>query len=257
MAGHVDIAALDAGLLAREAWLERATRRWGRLAHGAALLFLLMLYSNPQFWWPWFQMLRLAFVSAGLCAVAVVGHRLVSGERIRFGGWAAAPLWAYLAFIPASLAWTVYEPDTRLAIGEAWKMAVVFVAVQNVVDRRARLRRFLLTGAVASLGPALGSIEVWRTGDALVDGFRTHWRGGYADPNRLAMALVAVLPFALYGAVTARRRGARAFYWAVATAQLAAIEPEREWVRTIAASCDAATAQKNARTPRRRAVTAP
>ncbi len=102
-------------------------------------------------------------------------------------------------------------------------MAVVFVAVQNVVDRRARLRRFLVTGALASLGPALGSIEVWRTGEDLVDGFRTHWRGAYADPNRLAMALVAVLPFALYGAGTARRRGVRALLWGVAAAQLAAI----------------------------------
>lgn len=216
-------ATLDAGLLAREAWLDRASRRWGGLAHGAALLFLVMLYSNPQFWWPWFERLRLAFVAAGLCAGAVVAHRLVAGERIRFGGWAAAPLWGYLAFIPASLAWTVSEADTRFALGEAWKMAVIFVAVQNVVDGRSRLRRFLLVAALASLGPALGSIEVWRTGDALVDGFRTHWRGPYADPNRLAMALVAVLPFALYGAVTGRARRTRLLFWAVAAAQVAAV----------------------------------
>ncbi len=213
-------AALDAGLLARGAWLDTATRRLSRLAHGAALAFLLMLYSNPQFWWPWFERFRLAFVTAGLCGAAVVANRLVSGERIRMGGWAAAPLWTYLAFIPASLAWTLSEGDTRFAIGEAWKMAVVFVAVQNVVDTRARLRRFLLVAAIASLGPALGSIEVWRTGDALVDGFRTHWRGPYADPNRLAMALVAVLPFALYGAVTARRRRNQVLFTAIAAAQL-------------------------------------
>ena len=216
-------ATLDPRLLAREAWLERAGRRWGGLAHGAALAFLLMLYSNPQFWWPWFEKLRLAFVAAGVCAVAVVVHRLVAGETIRFGGWAASPLWVYLAFIPASLAWTVWEPDTRLAIAEAWKMAVIFVAVQNVVDGRARLRRFLLAGAIASLGPALGSIHVWLTGDALVDGFRTHWRGPYADPNRLSMALVAVLPFALYGALTARRRATRVLFWATAAAQVGAV----------------------------------
>jgi len=216
-------ATLDPRLLAREAWLERAGRRWGGLAHGAALAFLLMLYSNPQYWWPWFEKLRLAFVAAGVCAVAVVVHRLVAGETIRFGGWAASPLWVYLAFIPASLAWTVWEPDTRLAIAEAWKMAVIFVAVQNVVDGRARLRRFLLAGAIASLGPALGSIHVWLTGDALVDGFRTHWRGPYADPNRLSMALVAVLPFALYGALTARRRATRVLFWATAAAQIGAV----------------------------------
>jgi O-antigen ligase len=215
--------ALDARQLAREAWLERAGERWGGLAHGAALLFLLMLYSNPQFWWPSLEKLRLAFVAAGLCAVAVVAHRLVSGEPIRFGGRATAPLWIYLAFVPASLAWTVYERDTWFALGEAWKMAVIFVAVQNVVDGRSRLRRFLLTAALASLGPALGAIDVWRTGDALIDGFRTHWRGPYADPNRLAMALVAVLPFALYGAIVARRRAVRALFWAVAAAQVAAV----------------------------------
>jgi O-antigen ligase len=220
---RADTMALDARLLARDAWLEKAGRRWGSLAHGAALFFLLMLYSNPQFWWPSFERLHLAFVAAGLCAAAVVGHRLVAGERIRFGGWAAAPLWTYLAFIPASLAWTVYAPDTRLALGEAWKMAVIFVAVQNVVDGRARLRRFLLTAALASLGPALGAIDVWRTGDALIDGFRTHWRGPYADPNRLAMALIAVLPFALYGALVARRRWVRGLFWAVAVAQVAAV----------------------------------
>jgi len=220
---RVDTMALDARLVAREAWLDRASRRWGSLAHGAALLFLLMLYSNPQFWWPAFERLHLAFVAAGLCAAAVVGHRLVSGERLRFGGWAAAALWTYLAFIPASLAWTVAEPDTWLALGEAWKMAVIFVAVQNVVDGKSRLRRFMLAGALASLGPALGAIDVWRTGDALIDGFRTHWRGPYADPNRLSMALVAVLPFALYGALVARRPATRVLFWAVAAAQVAAV----------------------------------
>ncbi len=220
---QADIVALDDALLAREAWLDRAARRWGGLAHVAALLFVLMLYSSPQFWWPWFEKLRLAFLTAGLCGAAVVANRLVSGERIRFGGWPAALLWAYLAFIPASLAWTLSEADTRLALGEAWKMAVIFVAVQNVVDGRARLRRFMLVAAIASLGPALGSIEVWRTGDALIDGFRTHWRGPYADPNRLAMAIIAVLPFALYGAVTSRTRPRRIFFWTVAAAQIAAV----------------------------------
>jgi hypothetical protein len=215
--------ALEAALLAREAWLARATRRWSALAHGASLAFLAMLYSNPQYWWPWLERLRLAFVTAGVCAGAVVAHRLVSGERIRLGGWGAAPLWAYLAFIPASLAWTLSPRDTLFALGEGWKMAVVYAAVQNVVDTRARLRRFLLVGALASLGPVLGSIEVWRTGDALVDGFRSHWRGPYADPNRLAMAIVAVLPFSLYGAVTARRARWRALFAGVAAAQLAAI----------------------------------
>ncbi len=214
---------LDAELLARQVWLVRASRRWHGLAHAAALSFVVMLYSNPMYWWPWFERLRLAFVSAAVAALAVVVHRITSGERIRVGGWASLPLFAYLSLVPLSLAWSIAPHETVGAVGEAWKMAVIFVAVQNAVSSRSRLRRFALAGSLAALGPALGSIHVWRTGDALVEGYRTHWRGLYADPNRLAMSLVAVLPFTLYGFMTARRRHVRALFAFAATAQLVAV----------------------------------
>jgi O-antigen ligase len=215
--------ALDDALLAREAALARASGRWRDLAHGAAVAFVALLYSNPMYWWPWFERLRLGFVSMGIAAAAVLLHRLTSGERIRMGGAGSLALLAYLAFIPLSLSWTLSRPDTAKAAVEAMKMAVVFVAVQNALDTPARLRRFLLVAALASLGPALGGIWVWVQDDHLVEGFRTHWRGLYGDPNRLAMSLVAVLPLALYGAFTARRPGARLLLAGVAAAQIAAI----------------------------------
>ncbi len=223
MSGHGEAAALDAALLAREAWLDRASQRWSALAHASALAFVAMLYSNPMYWWPVFEKARLAFVTCGLCGAAIVVHRLVSGERIRMGGRSALLLFAYLAFIPLSLAWTLDTPATLRQTVEAWKMAVIFVAVQNAVASRERLRRFLLVAALASLGPALGSVHVWWTGDALIEGYRTHWRAFYGDPNRLAMSLVAVLPFALYGAFTARTRWRRILFLAVTGAQLTSI----------------------------------
>ncbi|WP_242395144.1 O-antigen ligase family protein [Anaeromyxobacter oryzisoli] len=215
--------ALDEALLAREAALARASGRWRDLAHGAAVAFVALLYSNPMYWWTWFELLRLGFVSMGIAAAAVIMHRLTSGERIRIGGAGSLALFAYLAFIPLSLAWTLSQPDTAKAAIEGMKMAVVFVAVQNGLDTPARLRRFLLVAALASLGPALGGIWVWVRDDQLVEGFRTHWRGLYGDPNRLAMSLVAVLPFALYGAFTARRLAPRLLFAGVATAQIAAV----------------------------------
>jgi O-antigen ligase len=215
--------ALDDALLAREAALARASGRWRDLAHGAAVAFVALLYSNPMYWWPWFERLRLGFVSMAIAAAAVLLHRLTSGEQIRIGGAGSLALLAYLAFIPLSLSWTLSRPDTARAAVEAMKMAVVFVAVQNALDTPARLRRFLLVAALASLGPALGGIWVWVQDDHLVEGFRTHWRGLYGDPNRLAMSLVAVLPLALYGAFTARRPGARLVLAGVAAAQIAAI----------------------------------
>lgn len=220
---RTETATLDGALLAREAWIERAGRRWGGLAHAGALAFVTMLYASPQFWWPSFEKARLAYVSAAVLAGAVLVRRVVTGERLRAGGWPSVLVFAYLAMIPLSLAWSIDRSETLRQSVEAWKMAVVFVAVQGAVDTPSRLRRFLLVAALASLGPTLGGIDVWRTDDALVEGFRTHWRGNYADPNRLAMSVIAVLPFALYGAWTARRRWAQAAFLAVAAAQVAVV----------------------------------
>jgi putative inorganic carbon (hco3(-)) transporter len=218
-----DAAALEGTLLAREATLERASHRWSGLAHLSALTFVVMLYSNPMYWWPWFERLRLGFTTMGLCAAAVLAHRLASGERIRIGGPGAVPLLLYLSFIPLSLAWTIDRPATLHAGVEGMKMGVVFLAVQNALDAPSRLRRFLLVAALASAGPALGGLWVYVNDDRLIEGYRTHWRGLYGDPNRLAMSLVAVLPFALYGAFTARRRLLRVLFAALAAAQLATI----------------------------------
>jgi KipI family sensor histidine kinase inhibitor len=223
MRARADAAALDAALLAREAGLERSARRWSRTAHAAALGFVAMLYASPMYWWPELERLRLGFVTMALCAAAVIAHRLSSGERIRLGGGGSLLLLAYLAFIPLSLTWTLSRPDTLRAIVDGAKMAVVFVAIQNALDAPSRLARFLRVAALASLGPALGGVWVWANDDHLVEGFRTHWRGLYGDPNRLAMSLVAVLPFALLGAMRARRPAARVLFAGVVAAQVAAI----------------------------------
>lgn len=230
-----DAAALDGALLARGAWVERAGRRWGGLAHGAAIAFVLMLYSSPQFWWPSLERFRLAYLTAIVLAGAVLAHRVVTGERLKLGGWPSVLVYAYLAMIPLSLAWTIERRETLGATVDAAKMAVIFVAVQNAADTPSRLRRFLLASALASLGPSLGGIDVWRTGDALVEGFRTHWRGNYADPNRLAMSVIAVLPAALYGVWTARRRWVRVLFLAVAASQIAVIVLTHSRSGTIAA----------------------
>lgn len=223
MRGQGQAVALDAALLAREAWLERAGRRWSGLAHASAIAFVAMLYSNPMYWWPVFEKARLGFLTMAACAGAVVVHRVVTGERLHLGGWPSVLLFVYLALIPLSLAWSIDPAATLRQSVEAWKMAVIFIGVQNSITTPSRLRRFLLVAALASLGPALGSVHVWWTGDHLIEGYRTHWRGLYGDPNRLAMSLVAVMPFALYGAVTAKARNVRVLFLAVAGALLTSI----------------------------------
>jgi putative inorganic carbon (hco3(-)) transporter len=215
--------ALDAALLQREAELGRMSARWRGLAHAAAIGFVVMLYANPMYWWPWFETLRLGFVTMGACAGAVLMHRLTAGERIRLGGGGALLLLAYLSFIPLSLTWSIDPRSTLVSAADGMKMAVVYVGVQNALDTPSRLRRFMIVAAIASLGPALGGVWTWWNDDALVEGYRTHWRGLYGDPNRLAMSLVAVLPFALYGVLAARRKLARLLCAAAVAAQLTAI----------------------------------
>jgi O-antigen ligase len=240
--------ALDDALLAREAWLERASRRWSGLLFGAALAFVALLYSSPQYFWPFFEQFRLAFVSMAVGAGALAVHRVISGERLHLGLPLTFPLFAYLVFVPLSFAWTMSRRDTGLASIEAAKMVVVLVVVLNALDGPRRLRTFLLVAAIASLGPALGGVHVWRTDDALVEGFRTHWRGLYADPNRLAMSLVAVLPFALYGFATARRRGLKLLFAGVVAAQVAAIVLTHSRSGAVAAALAVALALFRGRT---------
>lgn len=218
-----DATTLDAALYRRAASLGKLSGRWSGLAHASAVAFVVLLYSNPMYWYPSVERLRLAFASMAVCAAAVLAHRITSGEPVRLGGVPALPLLAYLALFPVSLLWSIHLPSTLSAVGEALKMVVVFVTLQNALDRPARLRGFLLLAALASLGPALGGVWVWWTGDHLVEGFRTHWRGLYGDPNRLAMSLLAVLPAALYGVLTVRRAALRVLFAGVAVSQVAAI----------------------------------
>ncbi|HYG70339.1 MAG TPA: O-antigen ligase family protein [Anaeromyxobacteraceae bacterium] len=223
MRTDVNAAALDAALLARQGALETMTRRWSALAYLSAIGFLALLYSNPQYWWPTLERLRLAFATMAIGALATLAHRLTSGERLRLGGRGATFLFAYLAFVPLSLLWTLDHPATMRATVDVAKLIVVYATILNALDARSRLRTFLLVGALASLGPSLGGIWTWWQGEGLVEGFRTRWRGLYADPNRLAMSLTAVLPFALYGVYAARRAWTKLLFAGVVAAQVSAI----------------------------------
>src|SRR5512133_519262 len=116
MGSRAEAALMDPVLLGREGALERASRRWGGFAHGAALAFVAMLYTNPMYWWPFFERFRLGFVTMAACAVAGLARRAVSGERLRLGGAGSLLLLAYLAFIPLSLSWSIDPPATRVAV---------------------------------------------------------------------------------------------------------------------------------------------
>ncbi len=190
---------------ARSAGLAAASERWGRLAYGAALAFMANLYASPAFYWSELEKARLGVITSAVCAFAVLMRRVTSGERLRLGGPPAALLFAYAALVPLSYLWTISEPRTLESMSEVGKLMVVYVALANALDSPRRLRTFLIVGALATLAPSIGAIQRWIENDNLIDGYRTAWRGNYADPNRLAMGLVLLLPASL-GLVAHTRR---------------------------------------------------
>ena len=201
---HMDAFALPHD--ARSAGLSQAAERWGRIAYGAGLAFVANLYASPAFYWPEiFEPARLGVVTSAVCAFAVLMRRLTSGERLRLGGPPAALLLAYLFMHPLSFTWTISQPRTLEAVVDMAKMLVVYVALLNALDTPGRLRAALLVGALATLAPSLGGIQRWLNDDSLIDGYRTAWRGNYADPNRLAMGLVLFLPAAMLLVAGTRR----------------------------------------------------
>jgi O-antigen ligase len=223
MNGELTLGGYAPPLDARGAGLTAASERWGRLAYAAALAFVVNLYASPAFYWPFLEKARLGLLTSGLCAFAVLMRRITSGERLRLGGPPAAPLFAYAAIVPLSLAWTISVPRTAEAISDTAKLMVVYVALLNSLDSPRRLRTILVAGALATLAPSLGAIQRWLEGDQLVEGYRTAWRGNYADPNRLAMGLVLLLPAAIACAGEVRRVWLKALLLLSAAASVAAI----------------------------------
>jgi O-antigen ligase len=215
--------ALETALWRREAGLSRAADRWGSLAHLGALAFVAVLYANPAYWIPGLEGTRFAVAAAAVCAAAVIARRITGGERIRTGGPASLLLFGYAGWAALSYLWAVDRDATRQGVIDVAKLVIIYVGVLNSLGTPKRLQRFMAVASLASLAPAIGAIRTWIAKDNLIEGTRTHWVGLFADPNRLAMSLVAVLPFALWMATRARRPAVKLLFAAVVACQLAAI----------------------------------
>ena len=224
MQGELHLGAFAPPSDIRSAGLSQAADRWNRLAFLGALAFMANLYASPAFYWPGvFEKLRLGLLTSGLCTFAVLMRRITSGERLRLGGPPASLLFAYAAIVPLSLLWTISEPRTTEAVSDIAKLIVVYVAILNALDTPTRLRAFLVVGALATLAPSIGAIQRWLADDNLVEGYRTAWRGNYADPNRLAMGLVLLVPASISFVEVVKRRWLKALLLFSAVASVAAI----------------------------------
>ncbi len=168
---------------------------------GLAFVFLVafgvvMTTALPQ-WIPAFDPLRPALVTSlgamGLMLLARVGQRqpvLVDGLR----GWM---LVALTVLSLASSSWALNPQGARDIAIDCAKYTGIYIAIVNLVRTPRRLTVLAGSLVLASIVASVGVIDNYRTGLDLVEGFRAHWLGVYADPNRMAMSIGIVVPISV------------------------------------------------------------
>jgi O-antigen ligase len=173
-------------------------------AFAAAMGFALALYSSVVNLLPFLQAARPALATAALAAGLLLFGRIARGASFTWDGarglaLIALGVWAFL-----SAGWSYNPAMSRYTGIELLKLIAIYLTLVNLVNTPRRLTLIAGAAVFASLAPSIGTLDFWRRGVDLVDGYRAHWLGVYLDPNHLAMSLVAVVPVAILLAITKR-----------------------------------------------------
>jgi probable O-glycosylation ligase (exosortase A-associated) len=187
------LGAVDAG-----SGRDRASVR-GRdgLAFVAAVGFALSLQTSIVNLLPFLESARPALSAAALAAAALLFGRVASGRALTWDGGRGLSLIALSLWALASTLWSVEPATTRSDAVELLKLSAIYLTLVNLLHTPRRLLFMAVVALLASLAPSLGTIDHWRRGVDLLEGYRARWLGVYYDPNHLAMSLVAVVPIAL------------------------------------------------------------
>ncbi len=174
---------------------EEASR--DRIAFVALIGFATVIYALPGEWIAQLAPLRLALLTSGLAAAAMLVRRLFRGEPLVLDGVRGMSLIALALLALASTTWAINLQVARFTSIELLKMVALYLTLVNVVNTPARFRGICLTLVIASMIASIGVIQWFLRGADLVEGFRSRWLGVYADPNHMAMDLGLVVPLAL------------------------------------------------------------
>ncbi len=167
------------------------------VAFVALTIFAVVMYAAPGEWIPALASLRLALTSSAVAAGLMVLRRVGKMEALYFDGVRGFGLMAFTALAFASTSWAVNPEVTRTTAIELAKLTAIYLTLVNVVTTPKRLA--VLTGALvlASIVTSVGVLQTYNAGLNLVEGFRAHWIGVYADPNHMAMDLAIIVPLAV------------------------------------------------------------
>jgi O-antigen ligase len=192
--------------------MRAVTRKSGGIAFAALIVFVFVFYSNPSHLIEGFEDLGLAKIAAGIALAALAGSWLLYNRRLTLAGFRGLALIGLFAIVGFSALWSYWPGFSVDTFLDGIKYLAIFFVVANVIDTRERLQRFIAAVAIASVIPALGGIDSWRSGTHLVDGDRVGWIGVFANPNELAYHLVVGVMLMLAARQATRRRAMKVLY---------------------------------------------
>lgn len=167
------------------------------LGAGGAYLFVISLYTSPAHLFPVLEVLRPAMLAATATLVAVALRRVLRAERVRGAGSVGVAMTVLFVIVAASPLWALdIGRASGFALGSV-KLLAAFIGLAGTLRTPRQIRTVLVVAALASIVPAWGTIERWRGGIDLVEGFRGAWIGLLANPNQLAMLMAMTVPWTL------------------------------------------------------------
>lgn len=187
----------------------KGTDRKDVFAFYAAIAFAVCMYTVPAEWIPAFGPLRPALVTSTLAIGLMLIRRFGLRERFHFDGVRGAALIALCVVGLFSVVWSIAPEDSKGQSLELIKLALFYFTIVNVVSTPKRMFALFMAILIASIVTSVGTIQWYLGGQDLVEGYRARWYGVYADPNRMAMNLLVVVPMA--AAVVTRKENQ--WYW--------------------------------------------
>jgi O-antigen ligase len=169
-----------------------------RFAYGAFIAFIATVYSSAAQLVPALEAVAPGKTVIATAALALAWSCFLGGRPFRLptvaGGGA---LYLFFAMVVASPLWSLWPGLSAQSIAESSKYLAAFIIAANVLDTRRRIRRAATAIVLFSLFPAIGAIQDYLGGTALVEGTRANWLGVFENPNFLAYHLVVSTPLAL------------------------------------------------------------
>ncbi len=174
-----------------------APSRQERIAYGALLFFVALIYITPGTLYPPLENWPIAK------GVAVISFLfLFSGLRAKGASWRwsdPTTLWliAFVAVGGLSIATSLWRIYSLNAFLDVLKLILVYLLVIHLIDRLDRARQLFWVMLWAGMVPAAGTLAHYLLKIDLVEGYRGAWRGVYSDPNDLAYNLIVLVPVGL------------------------------------------------------------